>query len=258
VKIGIVKSNVRKIDNLKLVGTDRWAVRSRRARRSRPTSPFAPILFFVFLNAVSAQPLSPAEVNDLLAHIREKRAAAPHVQADFQEEKVIRLMNKPILSSGKVWFEVPNKFRREVKGNSPSVTVSDGQELWIYYPNFKSAEHYLLGKRSPLDSVIAAINTALNLENVESGFRIAATKIDPPQAGYDLELLPRSSSMKRMFQKLNLRINNELLVERTEMLQPNGDRIITTYSHQTRAPIPASTFEFVPPPETDVTTPLGR
>jgi outer membrane lipoprotein carrier protein len=207
---------------------------------------------------VNAGPLSTADIKNLVARIRETRAHAPQAQADFKEEKVVHLLNKPIISSGKVWFQAPNKFRREVKGNSPSVTVSDGQQLWIYYPNFKSAEHYSLGKRSPLDTAIATINTALNLENVENTFQISGVKIDPPQAGYDLELTPRSSSTKRMFQMFHLRLNNDLLAERTEMLQSNGDRIVTTYSNQTRAPITGSTFEFVPPPGTDVTTPLGR
>lgn len=205
--------------------------------------------------SVAAEPLSAADLKNLLARIREKRATAPQVQADFQEEKIIQLMNKPITSSGKAWFQAPNKFRREVKGNSPSVTVSDGQQLWIYYPNFKSAERYSLGKRSPLDSVIAAINTALNLENIENTFHITGMKIDNY---YELYLLPRSPSMKRMFQKLNLRIDANLLVERTEMFQPNGDRIVTTYSNQTRAPVPPSAFDFAPPPGTDVTTPLGQ
>jgi outer membrane lipoprotein carrier protein len=213
----------------------------------------------VFLASLAkAEPLSPAEVKSLLARIRQQRASAPQVQADFQEEKTMRLMNKPIVSSGKVSFQVPSKFRREVKGSSPSVTVSNGQQLWIYYPNFKSAEHYALGKRSPLDSVIAAINTALNLENVEASFHIAATKIDLPKAGYELELTPRAPSMKRMFQKLKVQINDDLLLQRTEMLQPNGDRIVTIYSNQTHAPLPESTFEFAPPPGTDVSTPLGR
>ena len=205
-----------------------------------------------------AEPLSPAELKTLLARIREQRAASPQVQADFEEEKMIRLMNKPIASAGKMYFQAPNKFRREVRGSSPSITISDGRQLWIYYPNFKSAEHYTLGKRSPLDSVIAAINTALNLENVESSFHIVANKVDPPQAGYELELTPRSPSMKRMFEKLNVRINKDLLLERTEMFQPNGDRIVTRYSNQTHSPIPPSTFEFTPPPGTDVSTPLGR
>lgn len=201
-----------------------------------------------------AAPLPDSEVKNLLARIRENRIT----QADFQEQRVIRLMKKPFVSSGRVWFQPPNKFRREVKGNSPSVTVSDGQQLWIYYPNFKSAERYPLGKRSPLDSTVAAINSALNLENIENTFQVTAAKVDPPQAGYELALIPRTASMKRVFQKLELHISDQLRAERTEMFLPNGDRIVTSYSNQTRAPVPASTFEFKPPPGTDITTPLGQ
>jgi outer membrane lipoprotein carrier protein len=209
----------------------------------------------LFCLSTQAGPLSPPEVKALLDRIREKRNASPYVQADFHEEKVIRLMNKPITSVGKVWFQAPNKFRREVKGNSPSVMVSDGQQLWIYYPNFKSAEHYSLGKHSPVDAALAAINTALNLENVESTFHITGSKA---AIGYELELIPRVPSMKRLFKTFDLHISDDLLAEHTAMQQPNDDRIVTTYSNQTRAPIPASTFEFTPPPGTDVSTPLGR
>jgi outer membrane lipoprotein carrier protein len=202
-----------------------------------------------------AQPLSPADVKNLLERIREIRAAAPHVQADFREEKTIHLLNKPIVTSGKVAFQAPNKFRREVTGSSPRVMVSNGHDLWIYYPNFKSAEHYSLGKRSPVDAAIATINTALNLENVENTFAITGTKIDNR---YELELSPRAPAMKRMFDKFALRLNKDFLADRTEMLQPNGDRVVTTYANQSRAPIPAATFEFVPPAGTEITTPLGR
>jgi outer membrane lipoprotein carrier protein len=218
-----------------------------------------PLFLYLFLSVLapiaSADPLSPADLKSLLARIREKRAAAPQVQSDFQEEKNVRMLNKPIVSSGKIWFQSPNKFRREAKGNAPSITVSDGQQLWIYYPNFKSAEHYSLGKRSPLDAGIAAITASLNLENVESIYHITGAK---ESDGYQLQLAPRNPSMKRLLQTFSIKMNNELQVVRTEMLQPNGDRIITTYSNETRAPIPASTFEFTPPAGTDVTTPLGR
>ena len=198
-----------------------------------------------------AAQLTDSEVKNLLARIRENRIT----QADFREERVIRLMEKPVVSSGKVWFQPPNKFRREVKGSSPSLTVSDGRQLWIYYPNFKLAERYSLGKRSPLDSTVAAINSALNLENIESTFQITAAKID---SSYELTLIPRTASMKRVFQKLDLRINENLQAARTDMLLPNGDRIVTSYSNQTSASVPPSTFEFTPPPGTEITTPLGN
>src|SRR5438105_12003906 len=213
------------------------------------------LILAVFATVTQAQSLSEAEVKNLLARAAERRASAPDVRGDFQEQKTMHLLNKPIVSSGKIWFHAPNKFRREVVGNSASVTVSNGRDLWIYYPNFKSAEHYSLGKRSPVDAAIAAINTALNLENVEKTFQIAGRKV---ATGYELQLLPRSPSVKRMFQKFDLLLNSDLVAERTDMVQPNGDRIVTIYSNQTRATIPGSTFEFTPPAGTAITTPLGR
>jgi len=212
---------------------------------------YAFLLFVGLISVGKAAPLSEADLKNLLAGIRQNRTT----QADFQEERAIRLMKKPIVSSGRISFQPPNKFRREVKGNSPSLTVSDGRQLWIYYPNFKSAERYPLGKGSPLDSTVAAINSALNLENIENTFQINATKTDK---GYELALLPRTASMKRVFQKLDLHINENLRVDRTDMQLPNGDRIVTMYSNQTRASVPASTFEFKPPAGTEVSTPLGQ
>src|SRR5215472_7200056 len=210
------------------------------------------ILALVAVTSIArAAPLSEADLKTLLASIRQNRTT----RADFQEERVLRLMKKPVVSSGAVWFQPPNKFRREVKGNSPSITVSDGRDLWIYYPNFKSAERYPLGKGSPLDATVTAINSALNLENIESSFNVTATK---SESGGELQLLPRTAAMKRVFQKLDLRINSEFRVERTDMLLLNGDRIVTTYSNQTRAPVPGSMFEFTPPPGTEVSTPLGK
>ena len=204
---------------------------------------------------VKAAPLSPGDVKTLLERIREKRAAAPSMQADFQEQRKVHLLDEPINSGGKIWFQAPNKFRIERKGNAPSITVSDGQQLWIYYPNFKSAEHYSLARRSPLDAAISAITTALNLENVEHTFHIAGEKAEK---GYDLELTPRNPSMKRIFQKLLLHLSDDLFAERTDMLQPNGDQIVTTYQNPNHAAIPASQFEFTPPSSTEVSTPLGK
>src|SRR4029077_15191657 len=196
-----------------------------------------PILLFAALTCIAnSAPLSETDLKSLLAGIRQNRTT----QADFQEQRMIRLMKKPILSSGKVWFQPPNKFRREVKGSSPSLTISDGRQLWIFYPNFKSAERYSLGKGSPLDSTVAAINSSLNLEDVENTFKISATKTDNK---YELALLPRTPSMKRVFQKLDLRINDQLRVERTNILRQTGDGIVPTYSNQTREPVPASMFE---------------
>ncbi len=202
-----------------------------------------------------AAPLAPAELKQLLTEIREKRAAAPQVHASFKEEKTIRMMNKPVVSTGEVWFQSPNKFRREVAGNSPSLTVSDGETLWIYYPKFKSAERYALGKRSRLDAGIAAITASLNLQGVEDDYAIVGSREGDSAT---LQLTPRNPSMKRVLQSFVIQFNQALQVVRTEMVQPNGDKIVTTYTNESRSPIEAGKFAFTPPAGTEISTPLGR
>lgn len=212
-------------------------------------------LFGASATSVFAQALTPNDIQALLERVRVRNSQAPQLKADFQEDKDVHLMNKPIHSAGQVWFQEPNKFRREVKGSSPSITVSDGQQLWIYYPKFQSAEHYSLGKHSPLDAGIAALTAALNLDQVEKSYHITGSKTGD---GYDLTLAPRNPSLKRLFKTFAIHLQANLQVSRTEMLQPNGDHIVTTYSNESRAPLPAATFEFTPPAGTSVTTPLGR
>src|SRR5438552_16746367 len=102
---------------------------------------YAMLAVVVVRFVAQAAPLPAAELKNLLTAIRQNRTT----QADFPGERVIRLMKNPVLSSGAVWFQPPNKFRREVKGNAPSVSVSDGRDLWIHYPSLKSAARYPLG-----------------------------------------------------------------------------------------------------------------
>ena len=63
---------------------------------------FLAIVFVIGLTCFTdGAPLSEAELKNLLAAIRQNRTT----QADFQEERVIRLMKNPITSSGRIWFQ---------------------------------------------------------------------------------------------------------------------------------------------------------
>ena len=146
------------------------------------------------------------------------------------------------------------------------ISLTAGQLKMLFVPHQAFLRYVRLGDHEIIRGIYAAVrdrnwNTVppriwnLKIESGENTFHITATK---EGNGYELELTPRTASMKRAFQKLNLRINDNLQAERTDMLLPNGDRIVTSYSNQKRAPVPSSTFEFTPPPGTDIATPLGR
>jgi len=204
-----------------------------------------------------AADLSPAETQSLLKTLEDHRAKSPSLTADFVEEKTTHLLTKPLTSSGTIAFQIPNKFRREVTGQSPSLTVSNGQKLWIYYPGFKEAELYTLGQKAYFDDSLAALTAGLNFQNIEKFFTFKATR-ETATGPYRIDLTPRSSGLKRMVKELSVWVDEDAKIQRTETTLPKGDRVVTTYKNQHPTPLPATTFDFAPPADAHISQPLGK
>ncbi len=202
-----------------------------------------------------AAELPTAETTALLEKLQEHRAKFPSLTADFSEEKTTHLLSKPLAASGTISFQKPNKFRRELKGNNPSTTVSNGEKLWIYYPNFKEAELYTLGQRAFFDDSIAALTAGLNFDRVNDFYRVHAFREDH---GYRLALTPKSGGLKRMVKELAVWVDDDFKIEKTEATLPKEDRVVTTYRNQKPTAIPASTFDFTPPADAHISQPLGK
>jgi len=217
--------------------------------------PVLALLFLLTALSVRAAELTPAETQALLKNLQEHRAKYPSLSADFVEDRTSHLLNKPLISEGNIAFQVPNKFRREVTGKSPSITVSNGQKLWIYYPNFKEAELYTLGQKAFFDDSIAALTAGLNFQRVDQFYTVKATR---ETQGYHLALTPRGSGLKRMVKELTVWVDDEFKIARSETILPKGDSIVTTYKNQRPTPLSPSIFDFTPPAEAHISQPLGK
>jgi chaperone LolA len=216
--------------------------------------------FFLLLSLLAAaslhaQDLTPEEQKTLVSKLQAHRAEMPSLTAEFSEERTTRLLNKPITSNGTIAFQAPNKFRRELRGSAPSLTVCDGTHLWIYYPNFKQAEHYTLGQKQFFDDSIAALTAGLNFQNVEKYFRVAASK---QGTGHRIVLTPKSGSLRRILTGLTVTLDGEGNIQKTDAALPKGDRVVTTYKNVRAAKISEAKFDFTPPAGVEVTTPLGK
>lgn len=206
-------------------------------------------------SAAFAQDLSPADQKALIAGLQARRAEFPAMSGEFTEEKTTRLLIEPVISTGSIAFQTPNKFRRDLRGNTPSTTVCNGKELWIYYPKFNEAEHFTLGEKQFFDDSLAALTAGLNFTDVEKFFRVAAAKDGP---GTRIALTPRSSSLKRILTKLTVWFDGNGTIQKTDAALPKGDRIVTTYKSVRPARQSAATFDFHPPAGVKISTPLGK
>ena len=208
----------------------------------------------IFPCAARAQQLSADNEKALLTKLREQRTKFPALTADFTEDRTTHLLNKPIRGTGTIAFHAPGKFRRELKGSSPSLTVSNGKELWIYYPNFSEAEHYTLGKKQFFDDSLAALTAGLNFQDVEKFFRVAPSR---EGNGYRIVLTPRSAGVRRLLTSLTVWMNADALIEKTDAALPKGDRIVTTYRNVQMQKSVEASFDFTPPANAHISTPLG-
>jgi outer membrane lipoprotein-sorting protein len=61
-----------------------------------------------------------------------------------------------------------------------------------------------------------------------------------------------------MLRELTVWITDDFLIAKTQTTLPKEDKVETTYRNQRSQPVPASVFEFKPPPDAKVSTPLGK
>lgn len=218
-----------------------------------------PLLSLAFLILIApfarAQEVSAEEQKALVAKFQAHRAEWPAITADFSEERTTKLLNTPIQSNGSLAFQVPNKFRREMRGDAPSVTVCNGTELYIYYPKFKQVEKYTLGQKQFFDDSIAALTAGLNFQNVDKFFRLTVSKKD---AGYVIALTPKSGGLKKILLSLTVWLDADGNIQKTDAELPKGDRVLTTYKNVHPTKTSDAKFDFVPPAGATVTTPLGK
>ena len=213
-----------------------------------------PLLLLAALTVRGAE-LTADERTALLQQLQAMREKQPGAVAEFTEEKTTHLLNKPLVSEGSVSFQVPDKFRREVRGSNSSLTVNNGKTMWVYYPNFKEAEQYTIGQRAFFDDSLAALNAGLNFQQIDEYYNFRAFR---EAGGYEFQLTPKKPNLKRILDHLTVWLDDEFKVRKTELFLPKGDKLVTNYKNVKRLALPASTFEFTPPADTHVSHPLGK
>ena len=201
-------------------------------------------------SALNAQELSPKEVEALLARLSESRGGAA-MQANFREERRLALMNKPVIETGTISFLPPDKFRRQVDGGS--LTVCDGDTLWLFYPQFGEAEKYTLSSNRPLRESVAAMTSGFGLQNLSKNYNVQAWKTPD---GYRAKLTPKTSSLRKAVAEIQVDISNELSAKRLEIVGTEGDRTFITFSNERRVNLSPESFRFQPPEGVRVSEPL--
>jgi outer membrane lipoprotein-sorting protein len=202
-----------------------------------------------------ASPMSQSDIDQLVQKLEALHTNQPSLQANFREERHLAMLKDPVVNEGKVWFTLPDKIRREIGGKTPSTTVTDGKKVSIYYPNYQQLEVYDLEKRPIIKDTMRALTAGLNFREVANYYDIVGSKNG---SQYQLTLTPKTAAVRKLLKTVDLTIDENLTPVRVVIQDNKGQVFTETYTNVRRETLPASTFEFSPPPGTKVSTPLGN
>jgi outer membrane lipoprotein-sorting protein len=208
------------------------------------------LLLVMAFSSLQSQELPPQEVEALLARLAESRRGSG-MQANFREVRRLALMEKPVIETGTVSFLPPDMFRREVNGGS--LTVCNGDTLWIFYPQFREVEKYMLSSNRALRDSISAMTSGFGLQSLGDNYKVQAWQTDD---GYRIKLLPKSSSLRKAVTELQVDISDQLYARRVEIFGAEGDRTTITFSDERKVKLSPEDFRFQPPAGVRVSDPM--
>jgi outer membrane lipoprotein-sorting protein len=206
------------------------------------------------VGSAHAAALSPSEVDDLVGRLENTYQSRGSLEANFREQRQVKILKEPVVNEGKFWFTPPDKVRREITGKSPSTTVIDGNTMTIYYPNLKTAELYDLSKRPSLRDSLQALTAGLNFQRVRTYYNVEASK---DGNYYSVTLTPKAPAFRKLFRSVTVQLDGNLTPIRSDIETARNEQISITYSNVRRDPISDSVFQFNPPAGTNITHPLG-
>ena len=109
--------------------------------------------------------------------------------ARMRNEKRSTLIEDVAVSKGRIWYEKPDKLRREVLSPSRSVLVLNGYKVWIYFPEEREGERFDLSRHragKQLDSYIHGLT--FDLDEIEKIYDVLAEREkDPPYVRVELK-----------------------------------------------------------------------
>ena len=183
-----------------------------------------PIALLLLASLARSAPASPPSLtlDELLGRMSSTRG----VVAEFHERKQIALLERPLESTGTLYFAPPDRFTRVTRTPASTRLVLDGARMRFEDATGASAVD--------LAANPVARQFAENMVALWSGDRARLEKLyrlsfSAEGARWQLVLVPRSPALARFIERLALRGDGAEMRE-LELVETDGDRTLTQFT----------------------------
>lgn len=201
--------------------------------------------------AAATRAAAPESLDAVIKKVQEQQKKTQSLQADFKQEKVMALLAKPEVSTGKFVFSKPNNVLWSYEAPKRVQMVIAGGTMTTYYPDLNKAER--LDVKRFEDRIFKYMGASGAIDELAKYFDFTFTNT-PSSPTYALDLKPKTKSIAKRVQRIRIWIDKQTyLSSKIEYVEGDGD--ITRYEFtnmKLNQPVPASRFALQLPPTVKV------
>lgn len=202
--------------------------------------------------AVAAQPVSAQKPDATLARAIAAYSAAETMSVRFDQTVTNPLTDRALSSRGELVRKRPNLLSISFSSPVADRIVADGTSLWVYLPSSAPGQVIRMPAAAGQGMMVDPLGQILSAPAGRYGVAEAGTASVNGRATHAIVLTPRTRNA--LFTRATLWIDDANgLVRQLETTEPSGlVRRITVTQFRTNLTLPASVFQFVPPPNVRV------
>ena len=194
-----------------------------------------------FILCLAALPCLAQSEAQMRSQINKAAAQLSSMQCEFVQTKHLKMLNKSMVSNGKMYYQKSNKLRWEYTTPYKYTFILNGSKALL--KNNNRTDVVDTNKNRMMKEIgRVMMNTVMGncLQN-DKDFK---TSITSTQTEYVATLLPQRKDIKSMFQKIILHLNRKnSMVTSVELVEKNGDRtVIELKNVKTNVPISQNMF----------------
>jgi outer membrane lipoprotein-sorting protein len=182
--------------------------------------------------------------------------------ADATETRRIKTLTQPLVSTGKVWVSVPNRFRWELGQPAQTIALRLPDDLFIIYPRLKRAEKYSLAatQQGPWKDALALLDAAFPRSRAELEARFNVLSATQTNSVGHARLQPKSAVARKFMTEIVVGFSlRDFTPVSTELKFSDGSSMRNDFTNSIlNAPLPEGIFEPPLGPDIKIVEPLGR
>lgn len=146
--------------------------------------------------------------------------------ADLSQTRRMKSLVQPLVSTGRVWFATPNRFRWELGNPAQTIALRGTNALFVVYPRLQRVERFQLTETGPWRDTLELLEAGFPRSAHQVREKFTLLSLSPTGTGWKLQMQPRSAAARKVVPLFTLGLStNPWSLAWTEMTFPDGSTL---------------------------------